>query len=142
MEFIIITNNPKVFNFYKETDEIIFLKEKTILQVLEETNNYIIKGHKLLSDPILYNIENSENPFKTIIISKKPAENNMGSLDMIVGALQIAEKLPKTVSFNEKEEFLEEFRFVDLNLIINSIKELDWYKKFNSKILIKILKYS
>lgn len=125
MEFIIVTNNPKVFNFYKETDEIIFLKEKTILEVLEEINNYIIKGHKLLSDPILYNIENSENPYKTIIISKYPAENNMSSLDIIMGVLQIAEKLPKPIPFTSKEDILEEFRFVDLNLIINSIKELD-----------------
>lgn len=125
MEFIIVTNNPKVFNFYKETDEIIFLKEKTRLEVLEEVNDYIIKGHKLLSDPILYNIENSENPFKTIIISKKPAENNMSSIDIIIGALQIAEKLPRAIPFNSSENILEEFRFVDLNLIINSIKELD-----------------
>ena len=125
MEFIIVTNNPKVFNFYKETDEIIFLKEKTRLEVLEEVNDYIIKGHKLLSDPILYNIENSENPFKTIIISKKPAENNMSSIDIIIGALQIAEKLPRAIPFNSNENILEEFRFVDLNLIINSIKELD-----------------
>lgn len=125
MEFIIITNNPKVFHFYKETDETIFMKEKSILQILEEINNYIIKGHKLLSDPILYNIENSENPFKSIIISKKPAENNMSSLDIIGGVLQIAEKLPKPISFTADEKILEEFRFVDLNLIINSIKELD-----------------
>lgn len=125
MEFIIITNNPKVFNFYKETDEVIFLKEKSLLELLEEINNYIIKGHKLLSDPILYNIENSENPYKTIIISKCPAENNMSSLDIIMGVLQIAEKLPKPIPFTSREDILEEFRFVDLNLIINSIKELD-----------------
>lgn len=131
MEFIIVTNNPKVFNFYKETDEIVFLKEKTLLELLEEINNYIIKGHKLLSDPILYNIENSENPFKTIIISKNPAENNMSSLDIISGVLQIAEKLPKPLPFvpddskGVSEDILEAFRFVDLNLIINSIKELD-----------------
>lgn len=125
MDFIIVTNNPKVFNFYKETDEIIFLKENSRLQLLEQVNDYIIKGHKLLSDPILYNIENSSNPFKTVIISKNPAENNMSSLDIIGGVLQIAEKLPEPLPFTAEENILEEFRFVDLNLIINSIKELD-----------------
>ncbi len=125
MEFIIITNNPKVYHFYRETDEVMFLKEKNLLQLLEEINRYIIKGHKLLSDPILYNIENSDNPFKTIIISKSPAENNMSSLDIIGGVLQIAEKLPKPLPLTSDEDILEAFRFVDLNLIINSIKELD-----------------
>lgn len=125
MEFIIITNNPKVYNFYKETDEIIFLKGKTLLQLLEEINNYVIKGHKILSDPIVSHIENSSNPFKTILISKYPAENNMSSLDIIGGVLQIAEKLPAPLPLTIDENILEEFRFIDLNLIINSIKELN-----------------
>lgn len=126
MEFIIITNNPKVYNFYHETDEIIFLQNRSLLEILEEVYGYILKGHKLLSDPILYNIENSDNPFKTIIISKYPAENNLSSLDIIGGVLHIAEKLPKPLCINStNEKLLEEFRFVDLTLIINSIKELD-----------------
>lgn len=125
MEFIIITNNPKIYNFYKETDEIIFLKGKTLLQLLEEINNYVIKGHKILSDPIVSHIENSSNPFKTILISKYPAENNMSSLDIIGGVLQIAEKLPAPLPLTTDENILEEFRFIDLNLIINSIKELN-----------------
>ena len=125
MEFIIITNNPKVYNFYKETDEIIFLKGKTLLELLEEINNYVIKGHKILSDPIVSHIENSSNPFKTILISKYPVENNMSSLDIIGGVLQIAEKLPAPLPLTTDENILEEFRFIDLNLIINSIKELN-----------------
>ena len=125
MEFIIITNNPKVYNFYKETDEIIFLKGKTLLQLLAEINNYVIKGHKILSDPIVSHIESSSNPFKTILISKYPAENNMSSLDIIGGVLQIAEKLPAPLPLSTEESILEEFRFIDLNLIINSIKELN-----------------
>ena len=126
MEFIIITNNPKVYNFYKETDEILFLKEKSLLELLEEIHNYVIKGHKILSDPIVSHIENSSNPFKTILISRLPAENNMSSLDIIGGVLQIAEKLPAPLPLTSDENILEEFRFIDLNLIINSIKELNW----------------
>lgn len=125
MEFIIITNNPKVYNFYKETDEIIFLQEKNLVEILEKINSYIIKGHKILSDPIISHIENSKNPFKTILISKLPTENNMSSLDIIGGVLQIAEKLPTPLPFSTDETILEELKFVDLNLIINSIKELN-----------------
>ncbi|WP_300358533.1 GrdX family protein [Fusobacterium sp.] len=125
MEFIIITNNPKVYNFYKETDEIVFLQEKNLIEILEKINSYIIKGHKILSDPIISHIENSKNPFKTILISKLPTENNMSSLDIIGGVLQIAEKLPTPLPFSYDEAILEELKFVDLNLIINSIKELN-----------------
>ena len=101
------------------------MKGKTLLELLEEIHNYVIKGHKILSDPIVSHIESSSNPFKTILISKYPAENNMSSLDIIGGVLQIAEKLPAPLPLTTDENILEEFRFIDLNLIINSIKELN-----------------
>ena len=49
----------------------------------------------------------------------------MSSLDIIGGVLQIAEKLPAPLPLTTDENILEEFRFIDLNLIINSIKELN-----------------
>lgn len=129
MKFKIVTNNKKVFHFYKETDEIVYLKDKlneaNLERVLAEVYKQVLKGHKLMSDPIIYNIENIENPFKSILISRDLDKNIVNSLKMIKGALQISKKLPKTDLEKKTEEMLEEYRYVDLNLIINSIKELD-----------------
>lgn len=129
MSFIIITNNKKVFHLYKETDEVVFLKETLVdanlIKVLAETYKHVLKGHKLWSDPIIYNLENIENPFKSIIISKESHRDNVSSLKMIKGALNIAEKLPKPDPEVISKERLEEYRYIDLNLLINSIKELN-----------------
>lgn len=122
MNFKIITNNKKVFHFYKETDDVIYLKEANLTKVLAEVYKYVLKGHKLLSDPIIYNIENIENPFKSILISKDLDINGINSLNMIKGALKISEKLPQLDLEKYLKDRLEEYRYVDLNLLINSIK--------------------
>lgn len=69
MDFIIITNNNKVYNFYKETNDVFYF-QKRFPRSLEIVKEEIYKGHKLLSDPIMYNLENSENPYKSIAVSK------------------------------------------------------------------------
>lgn len=124
MSFTIVTNNKKVFNFFKETDEVVLLENEDICRVLAEVYKCILKGHKLLSDPIIYNIENSNNPFKSIIVSKDFTAENGISLNLIKGALNIGKKLPEISMENISEESLEEYKFIDLNLLINSIKEL------------------
>lgn len=124
MKFKIITNNKKVFHFYKETDDVIYLKEANLTKVLAEVYKYVLKGHKLLSDPIIYNIANIENPFKSILISKDLDISCINSLNMIKGALKISEKLPQPDLKKHSKDRLEEYRYVDLNLLINSIKEV------------------
>ena len=83
-----------------------------------------MKGHKLLSDPIVYNLSNSNNPFKSIIVSQNFSTNNINSLNLIKGALSIGRKLPITTTDNIPNETLEEYKFIDLTLLSNSIKEL------------------
>ena len=124
MSFTIVTNNKKVFNVFKETDEVVFLENENICRVLAEVYKCILKGHKLLSDPIIYNIENSNNPFKSIIVSKDFTTENSISLNLIKGALNIGKKLPDISIENISKETLEEYKFIDLSLLTNSIKEL------------------
>ncbi|MDP0488634.1 MAG: GrdX family protein [Fusobacterium sp. JB021] len=133
MKFKIITNNKKVFHFYKETDDVVYLKdtlkEANLTKVLAEVYKYVLKGHKLLSDPIIYNLENIENPFKSILISKDIDRSGINSLKMVKGALKISEKLPQPDLEKNSKDRLEEYRYVDLNLLRNSIKELSTKNK-------------
>lgn len=128
MNYIIVTNNNKVFNFYKETDEVIFLENIIFQEVLRSVEKNIKDGHKLLSDPILYNLENSSNPFKSILISKNRYLDNNTSLELIEGAVHISQKLTPKDKELLSHDSLEEYRFVDLNLIIDSIKQLNTNK--------------
>lgn len=126
MEYTIITNNSKVYNIYKETNEVLFYQKKDLVDLLSIIKEKIYLGHKLLSDPIMYNLENIENPYKSIAISKYPIEVDPTQKKMIEGALSIANKIAGRKKFqNFEEDRLEEFRFVDLNILLEFTKRFD-----------------
>ncbi|MGY0395349.1 GrdX family protein [Fusobacterium sp.] len=131
MDYIIITNNSKVYNIYKESNEVLFFQKKDLLELLEIIRDKIYEGHILLSDPILSNLNNFDNPYKSIAISK---DNFLGDLfikddsqqKFIDTSINIAKKLPFREKINElSEERLEEYRFIDLNLLVTFIKKFD-----------------
>lgn len=131
MDYIIITNNSKVYNIYKESNEVLFFQKKDLLELLEIIRDKIYEGHILLSDPILSNLNNFDNPYKSIAISK---DNFLGDLfikddsqqKFIDTSINIAKKLPFREKINElNEERLEEYRFIDLNLLVTFIKKFD-----------------
>lgn len=126
MEYIIITNNRKVFNFYKETDRVIFFEKSEVTDILNLAKDKINSGHKLLSDPIIATLENNDNPFKSIIVSKQFYGDNSKSQSLMEDSLLIFQKLPFANSSNKiGEKALELFRFIDLNLLNEGIKNIE-----------------
>lgn len=125
MKYIIITNNSKVYNFYKETDQVIHLKNGGFSKVLELVREKVHEGHVLLTDPIFSNIECCENPFKSIAVSEVLDSENKQSVELMEGAMKLSKKLvcsQDNMSLND--EILEEYRFIDLNLIREGLDEL------------------
>jgi hypothetical protein len=131
MEYIIITNNNKVYNMYKEITEVLFYQKKDLIDLLEIIKEKVYEGHLLLSDPILSNIDNFENPYKSVAISKA---NFLGEIfiqddshkKMIENSIKIAKKLPfRNKIADLSEEQLEAYRFVDLNLLNTFIKKFE-----------------
>jgi len=123
MKYILVTNNRKVYNFYKETDEVIYLREGRFMDVLDLVRDKIHKGHTLLTDPIMSNIADSKNPYKSIAISSSAYGEDEKSMRFIEGAHVVAEKMEENErKWDLSEEKLKEYRYVDLNLIREWVK--------------------
>ncbi|MEG0775379.1 GrdX family protein [Clostridium sp.] len=122
MKKIIITNNHKVFEKYRDTFQILFLEEGTYIEVLNKTRDKVHEGCEILTHPMAGSLKPNQTPFKSIIVGDAKMKTHMESVILIENSLGAAEKFLKykaTPKWSEK--ILRDFQTVDLSLIENVI---------------------
>nr|WP_138203802.1 GrdX family protein [Haloimpatiens lingqiaonensis] len=118
---IVITNNPlakeKLAN-EERVVEIIFIDE-TVMKVFEKVRDYVHKGHKLLTHPLMSSVKPNETPYRTVSITVKPDSSlDMQSLTIIEGAIATTNKFLKIGKTpNWTENVLNDFQVIDYDLI-------------------------
>lgn len=120
---IIITNNSKVYEKYKEKYEIVFLEDGSYVDVLKRMRDELHLGYKLLTHPMAGSLKPNQTPYKTVVAEKKYGKADYESIMLIENSLQAAEKFLKfkqTPKWNEK--ILNDFKTVDLSFIENVVK--------------------
>ena len=119
---IIITNNVMTKDKINKKFKIIFI-EGELIEVLILTRDYIHKGHRLLTHPLMGSIKPNETPYKTVLISKANGETiDMDSLIIIESSIHTTEKflnIKKTP--NWPQNILDDFSLIDYDLIYNAI---------------------
>jgi hypothetical protein len=119
---IVITNNPmsreKLNNKYQTE----FIDGST-LQVLRNVRDYIHKGHRLLTHPLMSSVKPNETPYRTIIISKCIGEVvDTDSLKYIEEGIYSTEKFTKKLGIPKwNEKILADFQLIDYDLIYHAI---------------------
>lgn len=125
MDGILITNNIKVFNQYRDYMDITYREDFSYLDILKYTRDKVHQGHELLTHPLSGSIKPNETPYKSIIISKKNTNLDQNSLNIIEESIQTANKfLNLKTTPNWSEKVLEDFRVIDLSLIGNVLDRL------------------
>ncbi len=123
MRKIIVTNNQKVFERYKDTFEILFLDQGSYMEVLNKTRDKVHEGYKILTHPMAGSLKPNQTPYKSVILKKAASNTDYESVILIENTLAAAEKFLKfkaTPSWSER--ILKDFQTVDLSLIDNVVK--------------------
>jgi hypothetical protein len=122
---IIITNNVLSKEGFEKTFDVVFV-EGSLMDVMKTARDYVHKGHRLLTHPLMGSIKPNETPFKTIAISEKPdSVVNFDSLSLMENSIETSEKLlnnkpqrnwPKEMM----DRVYEDYRVIDFDLIYNA----------------------
>ncbi len=125
MKNIIITNNPGVRDKFKDTFNIEFLEDKSYMDVLYYTRDFIHKGHELLTHPLSGSIKPNETPYKSIMVGSKLGDLDESGLKILEESIQTGLKFTQDKKTpNWTERVLEDFRVIDLSLMENVIDRL------------------
>jgi hypothetical protein len=122
---IIITNNVLSKDAFEKTSEVVFV-EGSLLDVMKTARDYVHKGHRLLTHPLMGSIKPNETPYKSIAISFVADHVvNFDSLSLMENSIQTSEKLinnkpPRNWSKDIIERVYEDYRLIDFDLIYSA----------------------
>lgn len=119
----IITNNKLVIDKEVKNNRIVLeFVDGGLLEVMYKARDYIHKGHKLLTHPLMGSIKPNETPYKSIAVSCKPElEVDFDSLMYIENSIETSLKLIRNKPPRKwTEGVLEDFRVIDYDLIKNA----------------------
>lgn len=122
MTKIIVTNNDKVLEKYKDKFNVLFLEKGAYMDVLNETRNNIHRGCILLTHPMAGSLKPNQTPYKSIIIKESSGKLDYESLFLIEQSIEAAKKFLRfKATPNWSERILNDFKTVDISLIENVI---------------------
>lgn len=118
----IITNNKRSLNGLCDKFDVEFI-EGGLVDVMIKVRDYIHKGHKLLTHPLMGSIKPNETPYKSVAISLEPqAAADMDSVMLIENSIETSMRFIKNKPPRQwPESILEDFSVIDYDLIKNAL---------------------
>lgn len=118
----IVTNNPMSKQKFMGKYKIEFI-EGPQLGILKKVRDYIHKGNRLLTHPLMGSVKPNETPYRTVCVSLEVMDNvDFQSLDIIENSIATTEKFLNDFSTpNWSEKILADFQLIDSDLIDHAI---------------------
>lgn len=121
---MIITNNSKVNEKFKDQMEVFYFEEATYLEILEKARDQIHRGAKLLSHPMAGSLKPNQTPYRSLLLEKPKAPiTDLESLSLIENSIESAKKFLADRKVPDWPAGIkEDFKTVDLSVISSAIK--------------------
>lgn len=116
--YLIITNNPKVCQNYRDHFRIQYLEGQDYLSVLVKVRDAIHIGGRLLTHPMAGSLKPNQTPFRSVMLEEGKEETNWEDLKMIESSIAACQKFMagrKTPVWTEK--IRNDFATIDLSLM-------------------------
>jgi hypothetical protein len=118
----IITNNPMSREKFEKKYKVEFL-DVPQLDILKKARNYIHKGNRILTHPLMGSVKPNETPYRTICVSIDIINGvDLQSLEIIENSIVVTEKFLRDFNTPQwSEKILADFQLIDSDLIDHAI---------------------
>lgn len=122
---MIVTNNPKVKDFYESRYKIIFV-EGGYRDVLVAVRDFIHKGHLLETHPLMGSLKPNETPYRSVLVSEESTgSTDSASVMIIEDGILVFDKFAKNPREDRgegsSERIREDFKEIDFSLIKSAL---------------------
>lgn len=118
----IVTNNPMSKEKFGEKFKVEFI-DVPQLDILKKVRNYIHKGNRILTHPLMGSVKPNETPYRTVCVSTEVVNGvDLQSLEIIENAIVTTEKFLRDFNTPKwSEKILTDFQVIDSDLIDHAI---------------------
>ncbi|MFR1710276.1 MAG: GrdX family protein [Clostridium sp.] len=118
----IVTNNPMSKEKFRKKYKVEFI-DVPQLDILKKVRDYIHKGNRLLTHPLMGSVKPNETPYRTVCISIDVVNGvDLQSLEIIENSIATTEKFLKDFNIPKwSEKILADFQLIDSDLIDHAI---------------------
>ncbi len=118
----IITNNPMSREKFEKKYKVEFL-DVPQLDILKKARNYIHKGNRILTHPLMGSVKPNETPYRTVCVSIDIINGvDLQSLEIIENSIIVTEKFLRDFNTPQwSEKILADFQLIDSDLIDHAI---------------------
>ncbi len=118
----IVTNNPMSKEKFEEKFKVEFI-DVPQLDILKKVRNYIHKGNRILTHPLMGSVKPNETPYRTVCVSREVVNGvDLQSLEIIENAIGTTEKFLRDFNTPKwSEKILTDFQVIDSDLIDHAI---------------------
>ena len=118
----IVTNNPMSKEKFERKYKVEFI-DAPQLDILKKVRDYIHKGNRLLTHPLMGSVKPNETPYRTVCVSTEVVNGvDLQSLEIIENSLVTTEKFLKDFNTPQwSEKILADFQLIDSDLIDHAI---------------------
>jgi len=121
---ILITNNDRVFEKYKDEIKVILLN--TYEEVLIKVRDMVYDRHLLLTHPQASSLKPNQTPYRSVVVYPKGNEDNMKDILLIEKCIQVYYEWQEIAPSPEKyaDKVANDFKTIDLSVVDNIIPRL------------------
>jgi len=118
----IVTNNPMSKEKFEKKYRVEFI-DAPQLDILKKVRDYIHKGNRILTHPLMGSVKPNETPYRTVCVSIEVVNGvDLQSLEIIENSLATTEKFLKDFNTPQwSEKILADFQLIDSDLIDHAI---------------------
>ena len=121
---ILVTNNDRVYEKYKDVIKIILLN--TYEEVLIKVRDMVYDRHLLLTHPQASSLKPNQTPYRSVVVYPKGNEDNMKDIMLIEKCVQVYYEWQEIAPSPEKyaDKVANDFKTIDLSVVENIIPRL------------------
>ncbi|WP_346916132.1 GrdX family protein [Clostridium sp.] len=118
----IVTNNPMSKEKFEGKYKVEFI-DVPQLDILKKVRNYIHKGNRILTHPLMGSVKPNETPYRTVCVSAEVVNGvDLQSLEIIENSIVTTEKFLRDFNTPQwSEKILADFQLIDSDLIDHAI---------------------